>query len=259
MARTSILEDLFKVSKQVPWWASTALGAGLYFLFKHYLPTAVPETLSTAWTPLFATFAYLLLGICLAGTAAGLIKRWQDRRRYDRQTSIESIRALSWQDFERFVLEAFRRQGYEARTTGGGADGGVDLILKKNGRTTLVQCKQWRSSSVGVKPVRELAGVVASEGAHQGIFVGSGTFTSQARDFALRANIRLLGGAELEGLIRPIKQTADAQDPTLKEPSTNCPKCGDVLVTRTAKRGAHAGETFLGCNAFPRCRYTRNA
>ena len=106
MARTSILEDLFKVSKQVPWWASTALGAGLYFLFKHYLPTAVPETLSTAWTPLFAAFAYLLLGICLAGTAAGLIKRWQDRRRYDRQTSIESIRDLSWQDFERFVLEA---------------------------------------------------------------------------------------------------------------------------------------------------------
>jgi len=245
------------LSMQVPCWASTALGAGLYVLFKHYLPTAVPATLSAAWTPLFSTLAYLLLGICLAGTAAGLIRRWHDRRRFDRQTSILSIRSLSWQDFERFVLEAFRRQGYEARTTGGGADGGVDLILEKDGNTTLVQCKQWRTARVGVKPVRELAGVVAAESADQGIFVSSGTFTAQAIEFARRAHVRLVGGAELESLIRPI-QASSIQDASLLEGSPMCPRCGDVLVTRTAKRGAHTGETFLGCNAFPQCRYIRN-
>lgn len=34
----------------------------------------------------------------------------------------------------------------------------------------------------------------------------------------------------------------------------NCPKCGDTMVLRTAKRGANAGKKFWGCSAFPRCR-----
>lgn len=38
-----------------------------------------------------------------------------------------------------------------------------------------------------------------------------------------------------------------------------CPKCGSELVERTAKRGQNAGETFLGCENFPRCRFTRSA
>ena len=38
-----------------------------------------------------------------------------------------------------------------------------------------------------------------------------------------------------------------------------CPKCGSNLVERTAKRGPNAGSTFLGCENYPRCRFTRNA
>ena len=41
--------------------------------------------------------------------------------------------------------------------------------------------------------------------------------------------------------------------------STSCPKCGEPLVTRTAKRGANAGNEFLGCSSYPKCRYTRDA
>ncbi|WP_445263789.1 topoisomerase DNA-binding C4 zinc finger domain-containing protein [Rhodohalobacter sp. 8-1] len=38
-----------------------------------------------------------------------------------------------------------------------------------------------------------------------------------------------------------------------------CPKCGSELVERTAKKGPRAGQTFLSCENFPRCRFTRNA
>lgn len=38
-----------------------------------------------------------------------------------------------------------------------------------------------------------------------------------------------------------------------------CPRCGSELVLRTARSGAHAGEQFYGCSAFPKCRYTKNA
>lgn len=37
-----------------------------------------------------------------------------------------------------------------------------------------------------------------------------------------------------------------------------CPKCGSKLVLRTAKKGKYAGNEFLGCSAFPKCRFTRN-
>lgn len=41
--------------------------------------------------------------------------------------------------------------------------------------------------------------------------------------------------------------------------TTVCPKCGSNLVERTAKKGPNAGSTFLGCENYPRCRFTRNA
>lgn len=37
---------------------------------------------------------------------------------------------------------------------------------------------------------------------------------------------------------------------------TTCPKCGGALIRRTAKSGANAGQAFLGCANFPKCRHT---
>lgn len=39
--------------------------------------------------------------------------------------------------------------------------------------------------------------------------------------------------------------------------TTVCPRCGSKLVERTAKKGPNAGATFLGCENFPECRFTR--
>lgn len=40
--------------------------------------------------------------------------------------------------------------------------------------------------------------------------------------------------------------------------TTICPKCGGELVTRTAKKGANAGSSFLGCSNYPKCRFVKN-
>jgi restriction system protein len=40
--------------------------------------------------------------------------------------------------------------------------------------------------------------------------------------------------------------------------TTKCPKCGSDLVERVAKSGPNAGNRFLACTAFPKCRFTRN-
>lgn len=40
---------------------------------------------------------------------------------------------------------------------------------------------------------------------------------------------------------------------TVNEPP-NCPKCDSVMVLRTAKKGANAGNQFWGCSNYPQCR-----
>ena len=39
--------------------------------------------------------------------------------------------------------------------------------------------------------------------------------------------------------------------------TSKCPKCGTDLVERTVKSGERAGQRFLACNAFPKCRFTK--
>jgi predicted RNA-binding Zn-ribbon protein involved in translation (DUF1610 family) len=35
-----------------------------------------------------------------------------------------------------------------------------------------------------------------------------------------------------------------------------CPRCGNALVLRVAKKGANAGNKFYGCSNYPKCKYT---
>ena len=161
------------------------------------------------------------------------------------------------------VGEAFRLQGYSVTEIGGGgADGGVDLVLRKGSEVSLVQCKQWRATQVGVQVVRELFGVMAARGAAQGFVVTSGSFTADARAFADGRNVRLVDGPKLFGLIQQARRSLEAGRPAAQPPSTQtqapeCPKCRAPMVRRTAQKGSKAGSQFWGCSTFPRCRGLR--
>ena len=37
-----------------------------------------------------------------------------------------------------------------------------------------------------------------------------------------------------------------------------CPRCGNQLVIRTARRGRNNGQRFYGCSGYPSCRYVEN-
>lgn len=181
------------------------------------------------------------------------------------------LREMDWKDFELLVGEIFRIQGYSVVETGGGADGGIDLILKKDNELILVQCKQWRAYKVSVNVVRELLGVMVTKGAAGGFVVTSGIFTAEAQSFAKGQNIDLIDGIRLTAMIEKItkdnsNQTANKLMASLK---TLClklkyqrlcriaTKCGRSMVKRIAQKGANAGSRFWGCSSFPICRGIR--
>src|SRR5687768_13274682 len=87
----------------------------------------------------------------------------------DGSSSLETLKALSPADFERWVGQRFEERGYRVRRTGthgAGGDHGIDLQLLKRGaggavlERAVVQCKKWRTWSVGEPDVRDLFGAL---------------------------------------------------------------------------------------------------
>ncbi|MCD0258141.1 restriction endonuclease [Xanthomonas melonis] len=218
---------------------------------------------------MLAPLAWMLLGICWLAALASYLGARRRRRFLETRTTLESLAAGGWRQFEQLVGEAFRRQGYSVEETGlGGADGGIDLILRKERRRTLVQCKQWKRQQVGVSVVREMYGLLTHHQAHAVKIAWIGTYTKDAERFAEGKPIEMIGGEQLLHMIRAAQQHATTQptttsariepvfvSPDFTSPAAvaipSCPRCGSALVQRRNRR---AGHNFLGCSRFPKQR-----
>ena len=281
--------DLFKIVALLPWWIGLLLAAMAYGVLHHYavaeLPTrAAPQQISQLTIPAalkgLATYSQYIVPLpFVAGAAASYLGR---RRRRGlildvaADRSGATMRAMDWRDFERRVGEAFRMRGFAVTETGGVADGGIDLRLRRGSESFLVQCKQWRATTVSVPVVRELYGVMTAESATGGFVVTCGGFTRDARSFAQGRNIELIDGAALAVMIEKARKAKKAPQavpprsmpgdpliaapiasPSKPPPVPNCPRCDGAMVRRTAAKGPNSGHYFWGCATFPRCRGIR--
>lgn len=172
--------------------------------------------------------------------------------------TMEGLRVLEWKRFELLCAKYYEATGFICRTQQSGADGGIDVRLFKGDLArpiAIVQCKAWATTAVGVKEVRELLGVMAHERVARGIFITTGTYTRDAREFGRANPIQLLDGAAfLEKILGlPVVQQDAlmrfAFDGDYRTPT--CASCGIKLVRRNGRRGQ-----FWGCINYPRCRTT---
>jgi len=256
-------EGLLDMLVEVPWWVSIIVGIIVYAGMRFVIPAlSSSNAFSNALAQGISQFSWVAL-IFLLTAALSAFRSARKSQRLDRQTSIESIRELPWKQFEDLLGEAYRRQGYSVMENSSlGADGGVDLTIRRNGATYLVQCKQWRTYKVGVKVIREMFGLMTAHHAAGAIIVASGTFTQEARAFAEGKPIELVDGDQLVEIISGVqaRPMATAPRPVAATPhptatTRSCPRCGAELVLRQAKRGANAGGRFWGCSSYPQCRH----
>ena len=261
-------DDLVRVLTLLPWWVNLSLAPLAYLLASRAAPAMLGDNaLAPVFGPMFAYLGIALAAFFGAAAVASFVLSSRKRRLLDRQTGLDSIRALSWRQFEELVAEAFRRDGYRVvENDQPGPDGGVDIRLHRDGARHLVQCKNWRSQRVGVRVIREVYGVLTAENAQQAFVVCSGDFTADARGFAAGKPITLVDGDALHAMVQGARSpdgdargAADMVPPdTSPDSAPPCPRCGGRLVVRTARRGEFAGRRFLGCETYPGCRYTRN-
>ncbi len=213
---------------------------------------------------------YIVPAGLLIGAAGSFIKHRRRQSLFGQSQSdpMVAVSSMTWRQFESLVGESFQRQGFTVTELGGSrADGGVDLVLSKDGERFLVQCKHWRARRVSVTVLRELYGVMAAQGAAGGYVVTAGQFTRDAREFAEGRNIELIDAEAIADLIgnsnsAPIANphfatlgvTGKAAEPRSLISPPNCRNCGTLMVERIAKRGPYAGQTFWGCKQYPKCR-----
>lgn len=268
--RSGLAEDLLELAALLPWWLCLLLAIVSYAVLHPYAtapvvlnaaPGQLGSMMNEAILKGLATGGqYILPIILVTGAAVSFL------RRRKREALIQSVadnpsgsmlRDMSWQEFELLVGEAFRMRGYAVTERGGGgADGGVDIELRKGSEIFLVQCKQWRAYKVSVTVVRELYGVMAARGAAGGFVVTSGVFTSDAEVFARGRNIELIDGSILQTMIEQTKKGRPGERVLAPSPSRDgpaCPKCGSQMIRRTAKQGPNAGNEFWGCSTYPKC------
>ena len=253
MARKNTLLDALIT---LPWWFNLTLAAVVYVFLKYWLPTVqFKQPLFQGMVSALPNMAHIISIMLIVIAAISAFHSWRKGELLERQVSVKSIKKLSWKEFEYLVSEAYKRKGFSvSENLGSGSDGGVDVVLEKDDEKILVQCKNWRSTKVGVTVVRELLGVVTAESASKGIIVCSGDYTKDAVDFANNNNIELVTGESLAILIASVQKK---QSRHVKRNSYDCPKFGCHMVQRTAKKGPNTGTRFLGCSRFPKCRGIR--
>jgi restriction system protein len=238
------------------------LTAGTLALIGWILPLVFPSTGLDLAGSLAIAGRYLLWALAfmaLISSALGAFRRAMDGRRFESGVPIDQ---LSWSEFEGHLAEYFRRRGSSVTYRGGAApDGGVDLVLDDVSGRRVVQAKHWKTRRVGVVPLRALWGVLDDERAQGAVFVTSGTFTPEAREFARGKRLELIEGDDLRRLISEMRSSASqsALGPAVVASSASCATCGrGVLQRKLARRGGNPDRYFLGCSRYPECHYTRD-
>lgn len=258
-----------------PWWVSIMLSAGIYIGGTYILPILAENSnnfILQAFVSNIPNITPYFAFLFLIPAPIAFFKQYQRKRRYDSTTSLikahkntSPLSALSWIEFESYMGEYFKHQGYNVKQSfSHKPDGGVDIWLRKNGELSLVQCKHWKVRKVGVQVLREMYSVMIENHASKMIIVTSGDFTSEAVSFALDKRLWLVNGSELVHMVEDGRSFFEQQSSISERISTTevdvnvCPNCQSNLVIRVAKRGPKVGKSFYGCLGYPKCRYTRD-
>ena len=251
----AITRSAIGIAAWLPWWLGVLLAlaffAGLHYIASqprpdvHSLASLYQHAGALLVRGLATIGQYLLPALCLAGAWLA----WREQRKRTQllqqvtaNPAADALDDITWQEFEVLVGEVFRRLGYQVEETGGGgADGGIDLILRRNGEKFLVQCKQWKAFRVSVEVVREMFGLMTAKGADGGFVVTSGRFTKPAIEFAQGRNLSLIDGpALLQWLHQTQAKEIFRQRPAQTVPVAQTPPAASPTAPAAARRAGGA-------------------
>ncbi|MFA4937134.1 MAG: restriction endonuclease [Patescibacteria group bacterium] len=155
-------------------------------------------------------------------------------------------------EFENYIAHLFSKLGYKTQAVGKSHDGGIDVVIQKDGVTSYIQCKKFITREVTLGAMRDFYGALANNLANgKGYFITTNKFTLEAQRFVEDKPIELVDGFQLIKYIRMTEKDI-SQINTPITPRV-CPTCGGTLMEKKGKFGS-----FYGCTNYPKCKYTTN-
>lgn len=126
-----------------------------------------------------------------------VLRRQQEKEEQARQKEINRKNFSHWSEvdpyeFEREIALLFEKYGYQVKVTKGSGDGGIDILLSKSGKKSVVQCKRYKTK-VSPSAVRDLYGVMVSGKYFSGYLVCPSGFSEKTFQFAKGKKIGLIG------------------------------------------------------------------
>ncbi len=127
--------------------------------------------------------------------AKARLRRAAEERRLEAMRDVRTWVALDGVGFERAVAKIYKDRGYEVEYTPRSYDKGIDLVLRRDNKVTIVQCKRY-TDRVGVSAVRELNGVRSSwPNAEEVVLASLFDFTKEAKKAAAEYSVTLFSVA----------------------------------------------------------------
>ncbi len=145
------------------------------------------------------TSIFFLVFLLLGGSFyLWLVYKQRMKQKTLRALQIAHIDAMTGEEFEEYIAELLRFQGYKTRMTPRSGDYGVDIVASKDGIKTAVQIKRY-SKKLDQKPIREaVTGMaVRKYGCTKAMVVTNSTFTKAAEFLAAESGCELIDREKL--------------------------------------------------------------
>jgi hypothetical protein len=112
------------------------------------------------------------------------------------KTQLSYWKSLRGTEFEKALANLYKKMGYSVQQTKASGDEGIDLIISKEDKTTIVQCKG-HVKPIGIGAARDLFGTMMHCKADSAILACPAGFTKAVVKFVNNKPIQLLSAGDL--------------------------------------------------------------
>ena len=188
-------KSLFAVLLRSPWWISGLLALVLGLVVAALLPAEFKPAGALSGLPF----------LVISGVAAW--RQWRLPSSARVAATAQAVSAMAWPQFAGLLEQAFQRDGYSVQR---GESDGFDFRLQRQGRSTLVAARRWKSNRTGLEPLKALQAARESGGAADALLISLGELSDNARPFASAQAITVWRAPDLARLLRGLPLAAPA-------------------------------------------------
>lgn len=127
-------------------------------------------------------------------------------QRLNKSQALGQMKSMDPIVFEYLVAAVFEQRGYRTKMTATSGDGGVDVLIRRGLKQSVVQCKRY-DGSVGEPVIRDLYGTMVHNKAKEAYLVTTATVTRQAVAWVKGKPIHLIDGYKLAEWVVESKTT----------------------------------------------------